>query len=320
MRNIKLNVKNITLFASLILVLSTSLAWGYNQNYRGEIVSFFKSVHVSSEDSVSDVVSIFGDVWIDGEVRQDVVAIFGNVVVNGNVNSDVIAIFGGITVTKNAKVNRDAISILGHGITNDGVIYRDRINVMGIMPVGAPPIGILFILLATLILIKQILAYILSVVAVLFFNDRFDRMATNINFDIGKKALIGLLVYFGAFVLAAILVIIVIGVPLVVLLIPALSLVEFAGNTTAKLAIGRGIGKRIGNNWSIMLELLVGTIVYILIEITIIGKLFTMALKFVGMGEVVDSRFGEVKIPPAIPPKGDFNPNLIREGNDKNAE
>ncbi|KAB3532432.1 hypothetical protein F8154_11850 [Alkaliphilus pronyensis] len=319
MRGFKLKAKNIILFASLVIILSTSLAWS-TINYRGEIVSFFKTVNVPYNDSVGDVVSIFANINLNGEARGDVVAVFGNVTINGKANNDVVAVFGGINVSRNGEIRRDAISVLGHGIVNNGSINRDRISVLSIMPFGAPPIGILFILGAIFILIKQILAYILSVIAVLFFNERFDRMASDISFDIGKKALIGLLVYFGAWVLIAILVVIVIGIPLVVLLIPAIGLIEFAGNTTVKLAIGRNIKNRLNNNWSLMMELLVGTIIFTLIEITIIGKVFTMALKFIGMGEIIDSRFGEEKKLPPKPPINTTNEGFLEKGNDENAE
>lgn len=296
-------VKRLIIITIALILLSSSIVFGLDQIYRGEIVSFFKDVYVTSNTVVQgSVVSFFGDITVDGEVRGDTVAIFGNIRTRGQITGDAVAIFGGIDVEAEGIINRDAVSVLGSGITERGTIRRDSISVMGFIPKGTPPIGILVLIISVISVATHAFAYFLSVIALIFFGERFDRMANNINNEIGKKALIGLLVMVGGIVLSIILIMVIIGIPVLLLLIPALGLLQFAGTTTIKLTIGRKAASIFNSSWGNILELTVGAFIYLLIELTVIGRLFTTAIKFIGVGEVVNSRFGEDKKSVIIPP------------------
>jgi hypothetical protein len=278
-----------------LFFISLQFIWAGEQTTRGEVVSLFKSVQIPSDTMVrGNVVSIFGDVEMKGEVTGDVVAIFGRINVEGIVQKDVISILGGITVGPKAIINGSTVAVLGYGIDHQGgMIRKDTISVIGIAPKNMAPMGMFLVILFVLMLLKQVFAFIISAAAVLLLPERFNRMAHNIQLNAGKKVLIGLLVYLSVFVIGSILILTVIGVPLLMLLIPALIILEILGNTTAKVALGRIIAGKLGKKWTILMELLIGTFIYILLKISIIGNIFTFAFKLTGLGEVIDSRFGE---------------------------
>ncbi len=292
----------------LILILVTSVAWGNSLSYKGDIISFFKDVSISRDTVVKGtIVSIFGDVSVKGIAEADVVTIFGRVEVEGTVRRDVVSIFGGITVTPGGTIERNATAILGHGIINNGAINRDITNILGFFPFGVSPMRILLGLLLLLTVIKQICAFILSVIAIVIMPDRFERMTVNLNEDMGKRAVVGILTYIAAFVLAVVLIMIVLGAPIVALLIPAFMLLEFAGNTTMKIYIGKRISSALDKNWTVIMALLLGTVIYTLLELILIGRLLTFIFKLIGMGEIIHSRFGSEPRSPIIQ-AGGFNP------------
>ncbi len=297
-----------TLLVMLVLILVTSFAWGSSLSYKGDIVSFFKDVSVSRDTVVrGNVVSIFGDVSVKGTAEGDVVAIFGRVEVEGTVRRDTVSIFGGITVAPGGTIERNATAILGHGIINNGSIDRDITNILGFFPFGVSPTKILLALLLLITVVKQICAFILALIAIVIMPDRFERMTENLQEDMGKRAVIGILMYIGAFVLVVILIMTVIGAPIVALLIPALMLLEFAGNTTMKIYVGRRISSALDKKWTVIMELLLGTIIYTVLELILVGKLVTFILKLIGVGEVINSRFGSEPRRP-IMQAGGFNP------------
>lgn len=283
-----------TLITIIILLFSASIACAFPQQHMREIVSFFKDVNISKNTTVNgDIVTFFGDISLMGTVEGNVVAIFGKVEVAGTAKKDVVSVFGGITVTPNGTIERSAVAVLGYGIENSGSINHDIVSVLGFFPYGMPAIAMILLLLLVFTVIKQMLAFIFSVVAIVIFPQRFERMASNIRQDTGKKALIGILVYLGGFVLTAILIMTVLGAPLIALVFPVILLLELAGNTAIKISIGRRVATVLDKSWTTIMELLLGTLVFTLLELTIIGRLFTFIMKLIGVGEVIHSRFGD---------------------------
>lgn len=284
----------LSLITITILLFSASIVYAFPQQHTGEMVSFFKDVNVSENTAVKgNIVALFADISIQGTVEGDVVAIFGRVEVEGTAKKDVVSVFGGITVTPSGTIERSATAVLGYGILNNGSINRDIVSILGFFPFGMTPMAMIVMLLLVFTIIKQMLAFVFSVIAIIIFPQRFDRMSSNIKQDTGKKALIGVLVYLGGFVLTAILIMTVIGAPLLALIFPVILLLEFTGNTAIKISIGRKLATVLDKSWTTIMELLMGTIIFTLLELIIIGRLFTFIMKIIGIGEVIHSRFGD---------------------------
>ncbi len=85
---------------------------------RGEIVSFFRDVNVPPGRTVhGEVVSLFGNVRVEGEVIGDVVAVFGSIQLgdSARVGGDVVAI-GGVDASPTAAVQGELVSIPFFGL------------------------------------------------------------------------------------------------------------------------------------------------------------------------------------------------------------
>lgn len=284
--------RKLFLLTLMIMIMSASLVTAVNQ--RGDLTSFFRTINVSEDTLINgNVVAIFGDINIHGEVTGNVASIFGKTYIDGIVAGDTVSIFGGITIAHTGIVYGDATAILGHGIENRGIIRQEEISILGIIPKHVSILRMIFLLIFFSILAKQFFALVISVITVLIFGERFDRMAAGAQQEVGKKLLVGLLVYFGALIGFSILIMTVIGAPVALLLIPVVLILGFLGNTTIKVTIGRKMASHFNKSWSLLMELLAGTLVFLLLEATIVGHLITFALKLIGIGELLDSRFGD---------------------------
>ena len=85
---------------------------------RGEIVSFFRDIHVEPDKVVrGEVVALFGSVKIEGEVIGDVVAVMGSIELgdSARIGGDAVAI-GGIDASPSAVVQGDLVSIPFFGL------------------------------------------------------------------------------------------------------------------------------------------------------------------------------------------------------------
>jgi hypothetical protein len=176
----------------------------------GEIVSFFRDVEVPADKVVNgEVVAIFGDVRIEGEVHGDVVAVMGSITLgdSARVGGDVVAI-GGIDASHTALIQGDSVSLpffLGFPVFSTWTMWVSFF--LGV---------ILFSLLGAL-------------VAVLF-PDRLRRVAQTGS----QRSLLSLLVGAASFPLLTVafclLLLTVIGIPvamLIVLLYPAAAFVGY---------------------------------------------------------------------------------------------
>ena len=308
--------KSLMVFVCLILLTAPAGAAGEHM-VRGQQVQFFSPVRVEANETVNgDVVSFFGSAHIEGEINGDVIGIFSSVdlqeaqvqgdvvtilqtssIHNAHIQGDVISVLGGVYGSGDSRIDGDAVGIMGQGLNlEQTVVMGSHIDVLGGLPFNLSGFGLLAALLAVFFVLKQILAFVLGVIAIVVFPERFERMAKASFDEVGRKTLIGLLINGGAWILLIILAVSVVGAPLISVLIPTYMLLEFGANTTIKMAFGRKIARGFGRNWGSILELFLGTMLFILLEITVVGKVFTFLFKLMGLGQIVDSRFGDMTL------------------------
>ena len=264
-------------------------------NHMSDLVGFFQDIEVPGGMTVyGSTLAIFGDIKMEGATNGDVVSIFGDVKINGPVRGNVVAILGNVHLMQKAAVNGDTMQILGGRMTEEpgAIVNGQKISMAGFGLTGLPNVGVLLVIFMLITLVKIIVDYLISIIAVLVFPERFENMAVAVLDNTGRKFLIGILVILGFYVLSAVLIIVIIGIPFMLLLMPVMALTAFTGNTAIKLAIGKRISLGREKPWSQMMELFVGTLLYALVEITLVGKTVTFLAKAVGIGAVIDSRVG----------------------------
>ena len=83
-------------------------------------VAFDRTVRVGEDEVVNDVVSIGGDVKVDGEVRGNAVSVGGEAKINGRVTGEVVAVGGDIKLGPEAEVFGDIVTVGGRLVREEG--------------------------------------------------------------------------------------------------------------------------------------------------------------------------------------------------------
>jgi len=79
----------------------------------GELVRIGSSVEVKSGEKYREVVVIFGNAVIDGDVEREAVCVGGDVRVNGRVGGDFVTVLGSASLGPNAKLGGDCVVVGG---------------------------------------------------------------------------------------------------------------------------------------------------------------------------------------------------------------
>ena len=101
-----------------------------------EQVQIGESVHVTPDQTVEDVVVVFGDALIEGKVEGDVVVIGGLLTVSGTVTGDCVNVGRGVKLDATAHVQGDVVGILGGVTRSVGAQVDGKVVPVHIMNIG----------------------------------------------------------------------------------------------------------------------------------------------------------------------------------------
>jgi len=235
----------------------------------GDMVAIFGNVTVDGSAN-GDVVSIFGDVTVNGSAGGEAISVFGSVRVNGSINGDAIAVFGGVDMGSNSNINGSRIQIFGGGLNTPQSARINGDNYQLPIFTGSIDIGGVALFLTIMTILGSVVSIGLSFVLVGVMPQRMDNITTEYNVNMLRKLGLGLLLYAIYTVTLTILGAIIIGIPLIPVVLVAMGIIGFGGKTSVRMFIGRKIkGDR---EWSIYKELFIGSLVYLLIDITVVLK------------------------------------------------
>ena len=77
------------------------------------VVQIGQSIHVKTNETVRDLVVVFGDAVVDGTVEGNLVVVLGEARVNGRVTGDAVNVGKGLTIGPGAVVGGKAVGVLG---------------------------------------------------------------------------------------------------------------------------------------------------------------------------------------------------------------
>ncbi len=201
----------------------------------------------------SDVVQLGSDVTIaENElVNGNVVTIGGDIRIEGKVTGDVAAIFGSVELGSGAIVNGEVVSIFGGVDREDGAVIRGETAVIGggrhglTYPLGHIGEGIFG---GVGRVVAFIIGIILTLILLFFIPSRMENASGAVKASFWSSIGMGALLFFGGLVLVIILGIIlaitIVGIPVAVLLALSYAALLGIGYSVSALAVGRFVVRK----------------------------------------------------------------------------
>jgi hypothetical protein len=274
---------------------------------RGQSFLVRSDVTVTAGETQKNIFTIGGNAVVEGKVRQSVVAIGGTITVSGEVGDAVVGIGSRITVKSTAIINGDVVALGGTlekepgcTIRGDTVYFQsaeigDKIFGQGLFK------GIFSLsLLPIILLIKLIGIFIWLVLAAIgaalfpkpiaFAAGEIRRSFWSV-FGIG---ILSLIIFTGLVIFAAILSIILIGIPVLLALVAAGFIIKVFGRLAVFYFFGDSLLRAFGSKRiSAMGAVLMGLLVVSLISfLPFVGFLVLLILNIAGWGVAVRTKFG----------------------------
>jgi hypothetical protein len=302
---------------AVFLALGAPLA-----GYQG--ITLQRDVTVAAGEIQDNVLTLGGNAVVDGKVRHSVIAIGGTVTVSGEVGEAIVGLGSRIILKSTAVVTGDVAALGGTLEKEPGCTIRgDTVYLQG------PEIGdklfkgnvfrgvLLFPLIPIIIIVKLIILFIwliLALVGAALFPKQIAFASEQIRksfwptFGVGLLAVI---VFCGLVLFAALLSIILIGIPVLMALVAAAFIIKIFGRLAVFYFFGDSLLRAFGSKKiSAMGAVLVGLLIVGLIGfLPIIGFLFSIPLNIMIWGVAIRTKFGTTEnifqkkqpAPPAAP-------------------
>jgi hypothetical protein len=304
----------------VVLVLSTPAFLGAAQ--KETRFSFKEEIYVGPHDVQSNIVSLGGTVTVEGQVRQSIFAVGGTVTISGEVDDSVVVIGGRLHLKPTAEVMKDLVVLggtlikeTGCSVGGDTVYFKskeisDKFFKGGLL--GFLSLSLLPVILIIKFISLFIWALIAFVIAILF--PRQVKMASGQVrtsfwpvFGTGLLALFAFTVFV---IFAALLSIILIGIPILLALVFAGLIIKFFGRVAMLYFFGESLARAFQRrDVSALGGAMLGLfIVGLLSFIPFLGLMFTTVVNVIGWGVTIRTKFGTTenwfrRAPrPAMPP------------------
>lgn len=272
------------------------------------VVGVLSAVEAQSDNGVSvensnDVVRIMGDIHIpeDQTIEGDVVSILGNIKVEGPVQGDVVAILGDIDL--NNEVQGDVVTILGQLTKGDLARIQGKtsqvsigsMNFNGIFP-GLSLSGLSnlrFAFSRSFSLVQLLILFGLALLVFSLMPEKQKSMAQGIEQSLGRRLLIGLVGVMVLPIIMFILAISILGIPLIPFIFLGFILINFIGYVAVVFYTGQRISAVGQNEINIYLKIFLGVLIlWVLNSLPFLGWIFHMLIMFLALGTVIDTKFG----------------------------
>lgn len=246
-----------------------------------------------------DLVSIFGDVRVEGTVTGQIVVILGSLEMNGTANDQVVSVLSETSIGETARIHGDLVNIGWDLERHAGSeVSGEVINVgfMRVLPFVHHGDG--WASLLWLFFLFKLALHSLFFLAVLLVTAlvprRLEVIATAFPEKWAWALLTGLLVYAGVLVASFILLCTVIGIPLAGALIATTKVVKWLGLASLFFLVGGSVGRNLfKRELSHLPAVLGGFALYsVLWLVPFVGALFALVLNIFAVGIVVVTRFG----------------------------
>jgi hypothetical protein len=311
---------NKKILAILIVLAVLNVGTALAARQRGDSVGFRDTIVVSRDETRESVVTFGGDINVEGKVRKSVLAFGGTITISGEVDDSVVGFGSRITLKSTAVIKHDLVSLGGTidkepGFRVDGdTVYFKGSEISGkVLSEGLK--GLLTFTFWPIILIFKMVnifvwALLGFVVAMLF-----PKQVTLAGGEIRRSfwpifgtGLLALICFTFLVIFAAVLCLLLIGIPILFALIIGGFVVKIFGKVALFYFFGESLLRKAKASplGAVMLGLLLVSLIGF---IPIIGWLFSMVLSIVGWGVAIRTKFGTTenwfqrkRVPPAPAP------------------
>lgn len=237
-------------------------------------------LHVSADQTLDSVVTMNGDITVEGVVLSSAFTANGNIRVlpGGRIDGDAVSLTGSVVVDEGGSIGGETVEFGGGGVRVNGAGSQAVAHNVGVdtgsgagwffFVVGAMGLGLLLVLIA---------------------GGSLESVGHELSARTGRSALVGLLSLIGLPVLFVILLISVVGIPVALLLIPLVPLVAMFGIYAIALLAGRRLLETTGRgNAGDVWAMLAGVaLLGVASLIPVLGVLLWVAGGFFGLGAVL---------------------------------
>jgi hypothetical protein len=207
------------------------------EHVAGDVVAIFGNVHVAGQVTGA-AVAVFGSVTIDtsGTVGGDAVAVVGNQHSSGQVSGSEVAVLGSVELKRGASVGGDAVAVGGRVADADSSRIAGQSVSVSMLPLtlGLPALP----LVLGMILIGWLLTLFFGWLFGVLFPARLARVAVTSSRHTFLSIVISLLSVFLWPMIAILLMATIVGLPIGILLILVHPLVVYAGQIAATYVLG----------------------------------------------------------------------------------
>jgi len=274
----------------------------------GQGIFLQKDIHVAADEIRETIISFGGTITVQGEVEKNVIAFGGKVVIEGKVGELVLGFGSEIELRPTAVIKGDVVCLGGKLLKEPethikgDVIYFELNDSKDIKRFFSDGLGgLLGLSLMPFFLIIKLLSLFVWLIFALVLAGIFPRQITYASSQIRTRfgsvfgvGILSIMAFSVLVVFAAILSLILIGIPLFFALVILGYIIKVFGRIILFYFLGESLLKILGKEQAAPIPatlvgfLLVGFIGFI----PIIGSLVTLVLSIIGWGVVILTKFG----------------------------
>lgn len=295
---------------AFVLALALALLAGAAPGVAGQSLTMKKDIRVEAGEIQENVMTLGGHIVVEGTVKASVVAIGGTIEVSGEVGEAVVGIGSTITLRPTAAVHGDVVSIGGRLVKEAGcAIQGDTVDfdfgeIGSRLFKGGFAEGIFSVSLIPLLLIFKLIAVFVWFLLAFFTAALFPRQIVSAAHEVRVRfwpvfwtGLLGIVVFSALILLAALLSLVLIGIPILFALFVAGVIIKVFGRVVLFYVIGESLlGALRARKASVLGAATVGLVAVSLAGfVPVLGFLFSFVLNIVGWGVVLRTKFGQME-------------------------
>jgi hypothetical protein len=256
-----------------------------------------------------DLVSVMGDVKVDGRVTGSVVVVLGKAEINGQVDDEVVSVMSKTHLGPKSHVKSEFVTVGWKPVVDPGSAVdgqRVNVNFMNLLPFAGQGGGLRGLLRFILILklVKMAFLFVVLILIAALMPRRLSVMASIFPSRWGWSFLVGLLTYTGVLLGTIFLALTILGIPLAIVLWFVAKAIKWMGLAAILYLMGQTMGRNIwGRQLPHLASVLCGYVVFAIASmVPILGWGFSLVMSMMAVGLAIVSRFGSEAM--AVHPAG----------------